>query len=148
MKSSYISHRWPDAVYRSLDGGYLRMIDADLPQHTPTRTPTTHPYGFDPHTVDGYPGPHPECNQTLYGDRLQAWDYTRYEGCLRRMKAEYPQLSLASCVGAQAFLVMFTGDSELRVLRVIRYCCTTSGFSIYRYDIHNPKIATHNPIPG
>lgn len=142
MKRPYISYRSPDSEYLDFDGNRRCRygIDADLTQHNPVRTPVTHPYAFDPHTVDGHPGPNAECNETFYGDRLQAHDYDRYADCWRQVQAADPRASLTTCTGAQAFLRLYTEDPELRVLRIIRYC-DAGGFSTYRYDVHSPKVA-------
>lgn len=143
MTHPYISRRQPDIEYLDSDGNRRRCrfgADADLNQHNPARTPGTHPYAFDPYTVDGHAGPNSECNETFYSDHLQTQDCRRYEDCWRQVQATYPRVSLTTCVGAQAFLRLYTEDPELRVLRIIRYC-DAGGFSIYRYDVHSPKVA-------
>ncbi len=111
--------------------------DHDLYQHNPVRTPLTDPYSFDPHTVYGFPGPNADCNETYWSDRLEIEDYKRYAACWQQVR---DQGGGDLGQNTQTVLRLFTDDAELRLLRIIRYC-NAGGFSVYRYDVHSPKVA-------
>ena len=54
-------------------------VDQDLMRRDPPWTKQSHPYCYDPFTIWGAPRSTKACNGTVYTDRLDQWDRSKYE---------------------------------------------------------------------
>ncbi len=119
-------------------------VDLDLQRSDPPRTRSTHPYSYDPFTIWGAPQAHAECTDTNWTDRLQEWDYAKYQVLAKK---HYPDMSRPfdsyNCKGTliEQFLRDWHADPDLKLLRVIEYCNAATGYPTWRLDIQQVKKA-------
>jgi hypothetical protein len=124
-------------------------VDQDLSmRHDPPWTKQSHPYCYDPFTIWGAPRQNPECNGTVYTDRLDQWDRGKYE----RLAAKHYRIGdhgerpfdSHNCKGhlIERFLRDWFDDPELKLLRVVEYCSPATGYQTWRLDYASKKDAT------
>ena len=120
--------------------GFDSGADADLMRCDPPRTKVTHPYNYDPYTIWGKPYPDKRSNGFVYTDRLEQWDYGKYE----RLAAKHYRIGNTwerpfdshNCKGhlIQDFLRDWFDDPGLELLRVIEFCNQATGYPIWGLD--------------
>lgn len=120
-------------------------VDADLNRSDPPRSKRGWPYSYDPFTIWGEPSQHKDCNTSDYTDRLSEWDHNKYE----RIAAEVykvdgePQFPFRehNCRGdlIEKFLQRYYDNPRIKLLRVVEYCNSSTGFTTYRLDYNNPQ---------
>lgn len=126
--------------------GYQRAVDRDLSRSDPLRSKRSHPYAYDPFTIWGKPAEHKECNGSVYTDRMEQWDYTKYRQlCQKHYRAGestyFRPFDNHNCRGdlIQAFMRDYFDDPTIRLLRVIEYCNWSTGYPTWRLDYVTTK---------
>jgi hypothetical protein len=151
---TYYGHPYLDGRGIFPDGHPLDHVttprgDEDLSRHDPPWTKQSHPYCYDPLTIWGKPSPDKTCNGTVYTDRLEQWDRSKYDRLAKkhyqRGENSYAQpFDTHYCKGdlIEAFLRDWYDDPKLKLLRVIEYCHPYTGYQTWRLDYSSAKEQT------
>lgn len=117
--------------------GYYNMVD-EFNQPI-ERTPSTHPYSYDGF-VTYRNGKNEEANTTIYSDRLSQWDYVT----TRRLMSKHFEHSgdyweNRTPQSIENFLREYTGDNTLKLIFIMQYCNQSSGYPLWRFELHSEK---------
>lgn len=113
--------------YRDYFGidGYER--GPDLYQGRPRRTKRSHPYSYDPFVIWGAEN---QKDHAYYTDRMQQWDYTKYER-LCQQHFEWPSFNPhARPHIIETFLSDYLGR-KVTLTCVMEWCNQASGFPLW-----------------
>jgi len=119
--------------------------DADLQRQDPPRTRARYPYSYDPFTIWGDPHPNDRCNGSDYTDRLEEWDYKKFNELAKEIYVDGDQRAAPfnsfNCRGdlIQKFLRRYHDAPDLELLRVIEYCNVSTGYPTWRLDYVIPS---------
>lgn len=146
--STYYGHPYLDGRGIFLNGHPLDLpitplADDDLFRNDPPRTKQRYPYNYDPFTIWGTPHPSAECNSTNYTDRLEQEDRAKYTLLSKKHYRSASNIyerpfDSQNCKGPliERFLRDWHDDPELKLLRVIEYCNSFTGFKTWRLYFH------------
>lgn len=110
--------------------------DHDLTRSKPPRDKSRYSYSYDPFTIWGPPFPNKECNGSDYTDRLEQWDYDKYNRLAKEIYKDARPFDSYHCRGdlIEKFLRAYHGNETIKLLRVIEYCNWSSGYPTWRLD--------------
>lgn len=113
-----------------------------LTYHIPPRTSWSHPYSFDPETLFDTGEKHVDA---AWHDRMQQWDYTKFNDCLKRAGDVSGELHFRWNDRSQVTKLMrlYNNDPKLTVTKVTKTVNMSSGYPIWIiYYIPGPKKPT------
>jgi hypothetical protein len=105
------------------------------------RTKQSHPYSYDPIVQYIHYGAKVKANGSAYHDRMQSWDYKKYQDCENK-HVRQANSSYHDGTAMQNFLRDYFDDPKLILIHIIEYCNSSSGYPCYRFDYYQvPKPA-------
>lgn len=104
----------------------------------PERTKQSHPYSYDP--ICQYMDKSVEANGTVYHDRMQQWDYKKFDRVLKEHCRD-GCYSFNNSSTVQKVLRSYFEDDTIELACIIEYCNVSSGYPCWRFDYKSSKEA-------
>lgn len=101
------------------------------------RTKQEYPYSYDGF-VCWRGGSNSEVNASVYHDRMQQWDYEKYQRCSKK-QGDPGLMRDKNPTQIEAFLREYMDDDKLRLIIIMEYCNMSSGYPVWRFDYNTSK---------
>jgi hypothetical protein len=128
----------PRRRHRQLQlGRYSSSSPVDLDGTQVRRTKMSDPYAYDCHVI-WRGGPNSEIKDAVYHDRMQQWDWEKYERC-RKKHLDGKRWDNADPKQVEAFLREYNDDPSLRLIVIQEGCNISNGYPYWVFHYRTDK---------
>lgn len=104
------------------------------------RTKHDHPYSYDP--ICQFLDSKVKAEHTVYSDRMQQWDWKKYEECAMKVRSKYPTGDFGTRQRrVELLLRLYCDDPSIKLACIVEYCNPSSGYTVFRYDYSSDKVS-------
>lgn len=118
-------------------GKYSSYSPVDINGKPVQRTKVSHPYSYDCHVI-WRGGRNDEAKHAVYHDRMQQWDWDKYERC-RKLHLNNQGFANADPKKVEAFLRDYNDDQDLRLIIIQEGCNVSNGYPYWVFHYHTDK---------
>jgi hypothetical protein len=118
-------------------GRYSSYSPVDIDGKPVKRTKMSYPYAYDCHVI-WRGGPNSEIKHAVYHDRMQQWDWDKFERC-RKNHLDGFRFNNADPEKVEAFLREYNDDPGLRLIVIQEGCNVSNGYPYWVFHYRTDK---------